>query len=253
MVSAPSILRAKVMHSRLFPKRNAFSYGVYYFVLPLPAAAAGNRLCRFDARDLGRRDGEDPSIWAREILATYGLNDLVADIVLVTMPRVLGYVFNPVSFYLCHDRDGGLRAVLCEVHNTFGQQHSYLCARPDRTPIQADEWLDADKVFHVSPFLERTGSYRFRFDIKDGAMGIWIDYADADGKKQLATSLIGQLSPLTPRNVRHAFWSCPAVTLKAITLIHWQALKLLFKGIRYIPKPLQLEPKVTATRNLNKN
>lgn len=169
------------------------------------------------------------------------------------MPRILGYVFNPVSFYFCLDSDSNLRATLCEVHNTFGEQHTYLCAHPDHSPIGSQDWLEADKIFHVSPFLERSGVYRFRFDLRPDKLGIWIDFYDKSQNKQLITSLIGNFSPLTPQLLRNTFWRHPLVTLKVISLIHWQALRLVCKGIRYIPKPKQLKWFVSTSRGLNKN
>lgn len=252
MVITPQLYTAKVMHKRLFPKENAFNYGVYYLVLPLPAVEIPGRLASFHAKDVGSRDGSDPTTWVRGILNDYGLSEKIEHIVLVTMPRILGYVFNPVSFYLCLDENQQLRAVLCEVHNTFGEQHTYLCANPDHRPIAADQWLEADKVFHVSPFLHRHGDYKFRFDLKTDKLGIWIDYYDAEHKKQLITSLIGNFTPLSSKSLSQAFWLHPLVALKAIILIHWQAFRLMMKGIRYISKPMQLPSKITATRNLNK-
>lgn len=252
MVITPQLYIAKVMHKRFFPKENAFNYNVYYLALPLPAPPIHSRLVSFNAKDLGKRDGSDPVLWIRSILTEYNLNDQTQNILLITMPRVLGYVFNPVSFYLCLDNNNALRAVLCEVHNTFGEQHSYLCANADHAPITADCWLEAEKLFHVSPFLERNGHYKFRFDLQHSKLGIWIDYYDIEQKKQLITSLMGTFIPLTTQNMRRAFWQHPLVTLKAITLIHWQALKLIGKGIRYITKPKQLMPKLTTSRNLKK-
>lgn len=252
MVIAPQLYTAKVMHKRFFPKENAFNYCVYYLVLALPAAPIPGRLASFHAKDVGKRDGSDPTTWVRGILIDYGLNEKAKHIVLVTMPRILGYVFNPVSFYLCLDESQQLRAVLCEVHNTFGEQHSYLCANPDHRPITADQWLEADKVFHVSPFLQRHGDYKFRFDLRADKLGIWIDYYDAEHQKQLVTSLIGNFTPLTPKSLSQVFWRHPLVVLKAITLIHWQAFRLVIKGIRYITKPAQFPSNITTTRNLNK-
>lgn len=251
MVTTPQLYTAKVMHKRLLPKENAFHYGVYYLALPLPAAPVAGRLAGFHAGDLGRRDGSDPTPWVRGILAEYGLNEPTRGIVLLTMPRILGYVFNPVSFYLCLDAAGGLKAVLCEVHNTFGEQHCYLCAHPDHAPITGGQWLEAEKLFHVSPFLPRSGTYRFRFDLTADRLGIQIDHYDADGSKQLVTALTGSFAPLTKASLRRAFWGHPVVALKAITLIHLQALKLLVKGIRYISKPAQRAQRVSATRSLS--
>jgi uncharacterized protein len=252
MEIAPQIFTAKVMHKRLFPKVNAFTYGVYYVATPLPAAPLPSMVQRFPANDLGYRDGRAPELWAREILEQHGITEQVAHIVLITMPRVLGYVFNPVSFYLCMDSDKNLRAVICEVHNTFGEQHSYLCMHQDMRAISAEDWMGAEKLFHVSPFLKREGSYRFRFDIQQQKLGIWIDYYDKENNKQLITSLIGKLSPLTRAGLARAFWSHPLITLKAIALIHWQALKLLAKGIKYVPKPKAFSEKITLSRSFTK-
>lgn len=252
MVIAPRIYTATVMHKRFFPKENSFRYGIYYFALPLPAEPVAGWFSSFHRKDVGPRDGSDPASWVRKILADYDLDWKTKNIILLTMPRVLGYVFNPVSFYFCLDDCNALLAVVCEVHNTFGEQHSYLCANPDHTPISTSQWLVAEKVFHVSPFLERTGEYRFRFDLNSEKLGIWIDYYDEHQQRQLTTSLIGSFSPLTAQTSRQAFWRHPLVAAKVITLIHWQALKLVMKGIRYIAKPAQSPGNVAASRNLNK-
>lgn len=250
MVTEPQIYLAKVMHKRFFPKKNSFQYNLYYLVLPLPAAPIKGLLASFDHKDIGKRDGTDPIYWVRDILIDYDLEKKTKNIILVTMPRVLGYVFNPISFYFCLDENNNLIAVLCEVHNTFGEQHSYLCAHSDHAPISADSWLEAEKIFHVSPFLNRCGRYKFRFDMNSDKLAVWIDYYDQENKKQLITSVMGTFAPLTSQRLKKAFWCHPLVTLKAIMLIHWQALKLLIKGIPYISKPKQLSQKITATRNL---
>ncbi len=252
MEITPQIFTAKVMHKRLFPKENAFTYGLYYLAMPLPARALPGRIHQFPLGDLGYRDGRCPERWARELLTPYALAEKTADIMLLTMPRVLGYVFNPVSFYLCFDIQGQLIAVICEVHNTFGEQHSYLCYHADHRPINAEEWLEAEKMFHVSPFLERRGHYRFRFDIQHEKLGIWIDFYDHASQKQLITSLTGMLEPLNRKSLLAAGWKHPLITLKAITLIHWQAFKLVAKGINYIPKPQALQDKISATGDLTK-
>lgn len=252
MEVTPQIYTAKVMHKRLFPKVNQFTYGIYYVALPLPAAKIPSRLLSFHNKDHGARDGSDVGGWARSVLKNYGFDALIENIVLITMPRVLGYVFNPVSFFMCLDGNRQLRAVICEVHNTFGEQHSYLCARADQAPLSPDEWLEADKLFHVSPFLPRNGSYKFRFALVGTQLGIWIDYYDSENKKQLITALSGKFTPLNTQSISRAFWLHPLVTLKVIVLIHWQALKLTSKGIRYILKPLQLLEKISTTHNITK-
>jgi DUF1365 family protein len=240
------------MHKRLVPKVHAFTYRVYYLAMPLPATKLPSWIQRFPADDLGYRDGRPPELWARSILAEHGLGEITPHLVLLTMPRVLGYVFNPVSFYLCMDDTRRIRAVISEVHNTFGEQHSYLCAHPDHRPITGEGWMEAEKQFHVSPFLERSGAYRFRFAMQNDALRIGIDYYNAEGTKQLVTTLTGTLLPLTRQSLAGAFWAHPLVTLRAMMRIHWQALRLVGKGIRYIPKPRQYTTTLTRSGELTK-
>ena len=223
----PAILFGKVMHRRLIPKINAFTYGIYYLAVPLaqidalPVAVDRFGLLSFYRKDHGARDGGDLREWLRPHLERHGIR---ADggVLLVALPRVLGYVFNPVSFWMCMDGNGGLRAVLCEVNNTFGETHSYLCAHADGRPIEKGDWLTGEKFFHVSPFMQRDGAYRFRFQMDAENFGVWIDHLDPDGRLQLATALTGKLSPMNRPALRRAFWRYPLVTLKAIALIHWQ-------------------------------
>jgi hypothetical protein len=244
----PQILHARVMHKRLLPVENAFTYGVYYLAVPLPESPLPTACFRFPAGDLGARDGSSLHAWVRGLLDAHGLAARCTDIMAITMPKVMGYVFNPVSFYLCLDTSRSLRAVISEVHNTFGEQHVYLAMRPDRRAIGPEDWLEAEKQFHVSPFLPRSGAYRFRFNIKNQKIGIWIDYLDAEGGTQLLTSLTGRLEPLSRAALWKAFFTYPLVTLKTVALIHLQALRLMRKGIRYITKPPQKDARLSLTK-----
>ncbi|MFO1256920.1 MAG: DUF1365 domain-containing protein [Gammaproteobacteria bacterium] len=246
----PQIFNAKVMHKRLFPKENRFIYNLYYLALALPTSGVNTKFLKFEPKDLGFRDGSDPETFAREILRSYGLEKKIHHIMLITMPSVMGYIFNPVSFYLCFDVEKNLLTTIAEVHNTFGEQHTYLCAHPDLSPIRADHWLIAKKVFHVSPFLPRNGSYHFKFAIKEKRLSIWIDYYDDQDNKQLITSLTGNLKPLNKAALNRVFWSHPLITLKAIVLIHFQALKLVMMRVPYFKKPDQNKSVLTATSDV---
>lgn len=254
-----SIFLARVFHKRHIPKKNAFSYRVYYVALPLSKLFSSdttshlpiNRpaLISFHEQDHGPKDSTALLPWIRTILAgCTPLDVLVKEVVLVAVPRIFGYVFNPVSFWLCLDEQNQLRAVLCEVNNTFGETHSYLCYHPDYRPITKKDWLYADKHFHVSPFLPRKGWYQFRFSYHNTRLAIWIDYYHENGQKQLTTSMIGHLHTLAHYSVYRAFWRYPLLTFKVIFLIHWQALKLLSKGIPYFSKPKPLQTQYTKTK-----
>ncbi len=254
---ASRLLRARVMHKRLRPDFRPFRYRVYYLLLPLSELhperlgriLALNRpgLQSFHEADHGARDGSPLQPWLQQILECYGLRELVAETLLLAMPRALGRVFNPVSFWFCLDAAGALRAVLCEVNNTFGETHSYLCLHPDRRPIEACDWLQAEKLFHVSPFLERKGHYRFRFSLQEQQLGVWIDYFAADGARQLLTSLSGTLHPLERKQLRRAFFAHPLLGWKTLGAIHWQGLKLFLRGAGYRSRPAALPQKCSAS------
>lgn len=238
------LLVSEVMHARARPKRNAFRYHVYYLVLSLGSLGALSRLWlmslnRFNlfslyARDYGR--GQEPEAWIRAQMAEWGITAANGDVLLMTMPRILGYAFNPVSFWFCLDADGGLRAVLADVKNTFGERHAYWLHHDDQRVIGPDDLLTARKIFHVSPFIEITGHYQFRFVLTEKRIGVWIDHYDADGLL-LATSVVGKREALRSRRLLACFLRYPLVTVKVIGLIHYQALRLVLKGIRYHVKP----------------
>lgn len=250
-------MEGSVMHGRQFPRTNHFRYGIYYLALPLsklnqlpvPHNSAG--VMSFHDRDHGYGTTGTLESWAQSILEAHDIY-LDGEIALICMPRIFGYVFNPVSFWLCHDKAGALKAVLCEVHNTFGEKHTYLCAHEDKRVILPDDVLTARKVFHVSPFLKREGHYEFRFDSTQDHLAVRIDFFAEDGRKQLVTTLSGRYTQMTRPACRRLFWRYPLVTLKAIALIHYQAIRLVIKGIRYIPKPAQNYQRVTRTDNLTK-
>ena len=241
-----AIINATVVHRRLRPRANAFRYRVAYLCLGLDQleSAAGRwlkldrrGLVSFRRRDHGARDGTSLRTWLRRILSENGL-DAVCDgeVTLMTLPRLLGYVFNPVSFWFCRDRDGAIRAVLCEVNNTFGESHCYLVHHDDQRPIEPDAWFEGRKVFHVSPFLPVDGGYRFRFRLDERHAHVDVNYHDAQGL-MLATSVGGRREPLSDAGVVRRFLCNPVMTFGVVARIHWQALHLFCKRARFHRKP----------------
>jgi len=236
------LIRGETFHSRKGLVKNAFRYTVDY-VLCEPDHATGPRLfsrnkgnltALFDTDHGGAPGQGRGTAWVREVLAAHGL-DSPSRIELLAQPRVLGHVFNPVSFWLCHDALGHLRAVISEVSNTYGERHSYLATRPDHAPITREDTLEATKIFYVSPFQPVEGGYRFRFDIRADRIGVWIDYSTADGG--LFTNLIGPRVPLTNGAILRACLRRPFGSRRVLALIHWQALKLALKGVRFRSRP----------------
>ena len=244
----------QVRHTRLRPARNAFAYPTYFLMLPLRSihrdgsgALAHNRRAALSFFDSDHGDGRANAVqWLDELLQSHGIDDATGEAWLHCYPRVLGYAFKPVSFWYCHRAaaDGGaLRAIVVEVNNTFGERHCYLLDQPSYGHEQR-----AAKVFHVSPFCEVQGEYRFRF-MRTSRAGrehtvVRIDYDDAAGPL-LQTSVSGQLEPVTPQAIRRALWRYPAMSFGLIARIHWQAVKLWVKRVRFFGKPLPPERFVT--------
>ena len=241
-MSRVDYIDGKTFHGRRGGIENRFQYGVDYVLLNPddvqgPTLFSHNRanLTSVQDRDHGGAPKAGRGVaWLREVLAAHGLPG--ADRVeLLTQPRVFGHVFNPVSFWLCHDAAGALRVVVAEVSNTFGDRHSYLCHRPDHGPITAEDHLTAQKIFHVSPFQPVDGAYDFRFDIRPDRIGIWIDFSA--GKGGVIATLTGKRRPLTNAAILRACLRRPFGSRRVLALIFWQALKLRLKGAAYRPRP----------------
>ena len=239
--STPLIGFGQVRHARLRPEANAFAYPTYFLLLPLrrmhregSPVLAHNRAGALSFFDSDHGDGGDNAlVWLDALLRREGITDADGEAWLHCYPRVLGHTFKPVSFWYCHRADGSLRAIVVEVNNTFGERHCYLLENP---AFGAE--LRTDKAFHVSPFCAVEGGYRFRFLFSgDGRRTVArIDYDDSTGPL-LKTSVSGTLEPATRAALRRALWRHPAMTLMVVARIHWQALRLFFKRVRFFTKP----------------
>ncbi|MCU0973927.1 MAG: DUF1365 domain-containing protein [Burkholderiales bacterium] len=240
------LFSGRVMHYRVRPTTHRFNYGVFFIRFSLDRLEAlqgplfslnGPNLFSLRVADYGPRDGSDLRPWIRALLTREGLPFADGEIWLQTFPRVLGYAFNPVSFWLCHDRAGALRAVLAEVNNTFGEHHHYLLSHRDGRPITAGDEFVARKVFHVSPFFDVRGTYRFRFRADPADSLFRIDYEEGSGKL-LYTTISGRAESLSSRALALAFARRPFMTLGVIARIHYQALRLWLKRVNFFRKPV---------------
>ena len=261
--AGPAIGFGQVRHRRLRPAQHALAVRAFFLRLPLRRLArapwpwrrlAHNAFARFALLDRDHGDGRPLLAWIEQLLVRAGVHDADGEIWLHCFPRVLGYAFNPVSFWFCERRDGALRAIVCEVHNTFGERHCYVLAHDDDRPIAWGETLRARKVFHVSPFCAVAGSYRFRFLLAARADGTHfvarIDHDDCAGPL-LQTSISGRLVPLDERTLARAFWAYPLFTVGVIARIHWHALRLWLKGVPVHRKPAA--PASALTRSLHES
>ncbi len=236
---AHALYHCRVFHARYRPFRHAFTYRVWSLLLnidrlhDLPAPLTHNRagLLSFQDRDHGRRDGSPLRPWVEGQLAERGVHLEGGPILLFCFPRVLGYGFNPLSIFYGFGPDGALRGVVYEVKNTFGDQHCYVIPTPDGLLDHAHT-----KEFHVSPFFDIEGGYRFRLSLPGDSIGIDIHYGDDQGELLVATQT-GERRPLTTGSLWAAIARHPLVTLKVIAGIHWEAWKLWRKGARFHRRP----------------
>ena len=241
---APSVVRAQVSHARRVPVKNRFAYGIDYLLLD-EAALYGNqgpRLFSFGRTNIVSLHPSDHGLAGcegfeevRRLAGESGI-DGVDRVLLLTHPRYWGFAFNPVSFWFLVGAAGNLRAVLAEVHNTFGERHGYLCTGKNDADIGPDSYTVSAKRFHVSPFFDIVGEYRFRFQLEATRIAVQIFYDDGEGGG-LNTAIAGTRRPFTDRELVRALMRRPFGAARTVALIHWQALRLYLKGARYRKRP----------------
>jgi DUF1365 family protein len=246
------LYRGEVMHRRLRPFDHRFVYRVSSLLVDLDALPALDRRLRLFShnrfnlfalhdRDHGPRDGTALRPWVEQHLRAQGIALAGGRIFLHCFPRLLGYVFDPISIYWCYGADGALRAVLCEVKNTFGEQCSYVLPAPPGRDPRAPLRASCDKAMYVSPFIAMAARYRFRLDDPEARLELVIAESDRDGEL-LVASHTGERGRLSDRALLGAFLAFPLLTAKVIAAIHWQALRLWLKGARLEPRPASEKP-----------
>jgi len=236
-----------VRHRRFAPRKNAFRYGVYQLLLDLSELPAVDRaigffgynragLVSFHDRDhLGNTDEPVRAKLARW-LRGQGRELGDSRVLLLTNPRVLGYVFNPVSYFFCLDDEGGLRFTVAEVFNTFGEMYCYLLDGTEHTNGRAVR-TRVEKRFHVSPFMRIEGvRYEWIVTPPEDRLTVHIDEFEADEKYFDATLNLAR-RPLTTATLGRAMLRYPHLTARTIFLIHWQAARLWARRVPFFRKP----------------
>lgn len=228
----------RVFHQRVRPRRHRLDYAMFQMLVDLDEldAIAGtlrlfarNRFApfAFHDRDYGDRSGRPLRAQIEGHLADAGIDIAGGPLRLLTMPRMFGHVFNPISVWFCHHRDGPLAAIIYEVTNTFHERHSYLI------PVEAGDGpvrQSCEKRLYVSPFMDMEMAYRFAIEPPGDAVKVTVMGDDADGP-MITAVFAGERRPLTDRSLARAFLTHPLLTLKVVAGIHWEALKLVLKGI----------------------
>ncbi|MFC5420769.1 DUF1365 domain-containing protein [Bosea eneae] len=244
MIRHSALYVGRVRHHRFRPRPHALSYRVFWMLLDLDEidAVAGqlrlfsrNRfnLYAFCDADYGDRSGRPLKEQVAEALAAASIDWDGGRIRLLTMPRILGYAFNPLSTYFCYGHDGRLRATVYEVHNTFGEIHSYVApAGAEAYPVRQE----AEKRFHVSPFMGLAMRYAFQVEPPGEHVSVAIDGHDDSGRL-ITASLSGQRHALDDATLLRLLATHPLLTLKVTAAIHWHALRLLAKRIPWWTHP----------------
>ncbi len=252
---ASGLYSGVVTHVRHRPRRHALRYRVFMLLLDLDEAAAiirrsrwlsGGRFGLMSWREADHGDGSGRPL-KEQVRAHLSDAGIAADgpIRLLTMPRILGHGFNPISVFFCHRRDGRLAATLYEVSNTFGDRHCYL-VQGDGAPVERHA---ADKHLYVSPFMDMAMAYRFTLQPPGKTVRLTIETDDAEGS-MLTAAFVGRCAELTDANLLRAWLAHPLLTLKVVAGIHWEALKIFIKGVRFRHRPPPPTEPVTLGRNL---
>lgn len=246
MMTDGSLYIGHVMHHRIRPKRHRFVYRLFTMLVDLDQLSGLDRRLRFFSverpnlfsfynSDHGPRDGSALRHWVEAKLATSGIEEVPARIRLLSMPRFLGYVFNPLSIYYCYDQENMLSTIIYEVKNTFGEQHAYV-APVKRKRTQSGRLHQAcDKDFYVSPFIPFEANYRFSLVDPNKDLDVRI-LEFVDTQALLVATLRGKHRVLTDRQLLLQALSHPFLPQKVMASIHYEALKLWLKGIRIEPR-----------------
>ncbi|TAN16641.1 MAG: DUF1365 domain-containing protein [Rhizobiaceae bacterium] len=251
-----ALYNGSVMHHRSRPREHRLCYSIYYLLLDLDEVdALADRLClfshnRFNLFSFYDRDhGEGAAISPRDRIERHLRESGIesgGQIRLLTMPRILGYAFNPLSIYFCHRRDNSLSAIFYEVNNTFGQRHNYLIpvAPETKAPIRQE----SRKSFYVSPFMTTDMLYSFSVVPPGKDLAVSVVGRDKEGPLIVA-KLVATRQDLTDAALARAFCAYPLLTLKVIAGIYWEALLIWLKGIRLQDRPSPPDQPVTLGRD----
>ncbi len=242
---ASCLYTGTVVHHRLKPRSHHLTYRVFSLLLDLDELPtldgslrffSHNRfnLLSFYDRDHGPGDGASLRDWVERQLAPAGIDLDGGPIRLLCYPRVLGYVFNPLSIYFCHRPDGRLNAILYQVNNTFGERHCYLIpVDPEQDGVLRHK---CRKRLYVSPFITMEAMYHFRIRPPGERLTVAIRETDAEGPLLYAATR-GRRRPFADRELLAAFLRFPLMTLKVIGGIHWEAFRIWRKGVPLVSRP----------------
>ena len=246
-----AIYNGTVIHKRFKPKLHFFKYKVFSLLIDLSELNILDKnisffsynkfnLISFFDKDHGERDGTSLFEWVKKNLKVNKINTDEIKIKLLCYPRILGYVFNPLSVFYVYDKNDYLISILYEVKNTFGEQHTYIFKVENNNLLQHN----CSKKFHVSPFIEMNCNYFFRILKPAEKISVIIDQYQLN-EKILYASQDGIRADFTSSELIKSYLKHPLMTFKIISAIHFEAFKLWTKGIKFIKKKLKIKNNIT--------
>ena len=246
-----SIYNGTVIHKRFKPKIHFFKYKVFSLLIDLSELNFLDKnisffsynkfnLISFFDKDHGERNGTSLIEWVKKNLKENEINHENIKIKLLCYPRILGYVFNPLSVFYIYDNKEKLISILYEVKNTFGEQHTYIFKVGNDNILQHH----CEKKFHVSPFIEMNCNYFFRILKPSEKISVVIDQYQLN-EKILYASQDGIRADFTSSELIKSYLKHPLMTFKIISAIHFEAFKLWTKGIKFIKKKIKIKNNIT--------
>ena len=241
-----------VTHRRFKPKKHFFSYRTFSLLINLYEIKEIDKkinffsynkfnLLSFYDKDHGERDGSSLIDWVKKNLSKSKIEIGSGKIKLLCYPRFFGYVFNPLSIFYCYDENSILRAVLYEVKNTFGEQHTYVFSVLSNSNLILQK---CEKKFYVSPFIEMNTFYNFRLLKPGKVLKIFIKQKDIEGTI-LTACQVGKKIQFNSKNLFIQFLKHPFMSLKIISAIHFEAFRLWSKGVKHVKKTIKTKNNIS--------
>ena len=255
MIKYSKIYSGQVIHTRFKPKKHNFKYKVFSLLIDLDEIKEINNnlnlfsynrfnLISFFDKDHGNRDGGNIKEWVRKNLIKKNIKFHNFRVEILCYPRILGYVFNPLSILYVYNEKNELISIFYEVKNTFGEQHTYIFETKDQKLIKNK----CDKKFYVSPFIDMECEYNFSVTKPGDSISVIINQHDKEGKLLFA-SQDGKSQNFTFKNLILNYLKHPLMTFKVIVAIHYEAFKLWFKKVKLVKKKIKILNKVTFETN----
>lgn len=265
MTLRSAIYAGHVLHVRSRPKKHSLRYSVFSLLIDLDEIEELNERMRlfgynkgalYSVHDADHGNGRKGDLrnWVHDRLSAAGLEGDGWKIRMLCYPRIFGYVFNPLTVYFCYRAEGGLAAVLYEVCNTFNERHTYVIPVEGETAGEILRHRCA-KEMYVSPFMPMNCEYNFRISPPDENVAINISESDPDGPLLFA-SFSGARRPLSDTGLLIMLLKYPLMTLKVMGGIHWEALKLWWKGVpvyRHKPAASKIASTIVVQNGMNKS